>query len=164
MSTPSLSGASDAVSESVLSAIARLLAIIERLRDPSGCPWDLAQTHASLKPFALEETYELLEAIDAGADAGICEELGDSLLQIALHCQIASERKAFTMETVAQTLCDKLIRRHPHVFGDAHAPDAQTVARNWQAIKRQEKQTDGGEDASGVDESILTGSAARCLP
>ena len=116
-----------------------------RLRSPGGCPWDRQQTHESLKPYLLEETYEVFEAIDKNDTAALKEELGDVLLQVIFHAQIAEERKEFTLEDVASYLNEKLIRRHPHVFHperDTHVKTATDVARNWEAIKHQERQTD----------------------
>lgn len=143
-------------------ALQRLIALIARLRDPQGgCPWDLAQTHDSLKPFALEETYELLDAIDSGSDDALRDELGDVLLQVLLHSQLARERGAFDIADVAHTLSEKLVRRHPHVFGDGQAEDAQAVANNWQAIKRAEKAGAATSPASAA--SVLAG-VSRAWP
>jgi tetrapyrrole methylase family protein/MazG family protein len=113
--------------------------IVARLRAPGGCPWDREQTHQSLRPHLLEETYEVLQAIDDGDDEGLREELGDLLLQIILHTQIAVEEGAFTLADVLETIIEKIIRRHPHVFADVEVADADEVLRNWQAIKREEK-------------------------
>ncbi|HLD44391.1 MAG TPA: nucleoside triphosphate pyrophosphohydrolase [bacterium] len=113
--------------------------IIRRLRAPGGCPWDRKQTHKSLKPYVLEETYEVLEAIDSGDPEHLKEELGDLLLQVILHAQVASDQGAFTIEDVAKLVSEKMIRRHPHVFGNAKVKDADEVLTNWVAIKRDEK-------------------------
>ena len=99
----------------------RLVDLMARLRSPSGCPWDKAQTPQSLKPYLIEEVYEVLDAIDRNDDAEIVEELGDLLLQIVFHAQIAREENRFTIDDVACAIADKLVRRHPHVFGDAEA-------------------------------------------
>src|SRR5512136_2468945 len=100
-------------------AIFDLLKVMARLRSPRGCPWDQEQDHLSLRFHAVEEVYELLDAIETGDDLEMMEELGDLLMQVVFHCQLARERKAFDFDKVAQNLADKLIRRHPHVFGDA---------------------------------------------
>ena len=99
-------------------AIFQVLEVMARLRGPGGCPWDLEQDHRSLRYHAVEEAYELLDAVEDGDDREMMEELGDLLLQVVFHCQLAKERKAFDFERVCRTLADKLIRRHPHVFGD----------------------------------------------
>jgi tetrapyrrole methylase family protein/MazG family protein len=114
--------------------------IVARLRAPGGCPWDQEQTHWTLRPHLLEETYEVLRAIDEEDDEALREELGDLLLQIVLHAQIAAEEGSFTLAEVVQTIIEKIIRRHPHVFAGLEVADADEVLRNWQAIKRQEKE------------------------
>jgi tetrapyrrole methylase family protein / MazG family protein len=113
--------------------------IIAKLRAPGGCPWDRKQTHQTLKPYLLEETYEVLEAIDTKKPDILKEELGDLLLQVVLHAQLASERKAFTMDDVADGISQKIIRRHPHVFGTTKVKNAEQVLTNWVAIKNEEK-------------------------
>jgi XTP/dITP diphosphohydrolase len=121
-------------------ALQDLVAVVARLRDPeSGCPWDLEQTHASLVPYVLEEAHELADAIRHGDDAHLAEELGDLLLQVVLHAQIASEAGRFDLEAVARGIRDKLIRRHPHVFAGAEAPDTAAVRASWEAIKAREQ-------------------------
>jgi len=132
--------------------------MVSRLRATGGCPWDRAQTHASLRPLLLEETYELLEALDSGDPQRIEEELGDLLLQIALHQQIATEEGEFRPPEMIGHLVDKLIRRHPHVFGESKVEGPQEVLRHWEAIKRQERETSGEPE-----KSILDG-VARSLP
>jgi MazG family protein len=122
-----------------MNSFARLQGIVHRLRAPDGCPWDHEQTHASLKPHLLEECYELLEAIDVGDDALLKEELGDLLLQVALHSQIAAEEGRFTLDDVAAEIADKLVRRHPHVFGEQRLPDSEAVLKQWDQLKRTEK-------------------------
>ncbi len=121
-----------------------LVDLMARLRAPDGCPWDRRQTHDSLKPFLLEETYEVLEAIDEGDPGSLKEELGDLLLQVLFHSQIASERSEFTFNEIAEHLAKKLVRRHPHVFQDQQDQDrinsADQVAHQWETIKSQEKQ------------------------
>lgn len=118
-----------------------LIGIMARLRGKEGCPWDREQTHLSLQPFLLEETYELLEAIEGEDSKAMAEELGDLLLQILFHCQIASEQGRFTADRVLSLLREKLIRRHPHVFSDGHLPDSQSVLHYWVKAKAQEEGT-----------------------
>ncbi len=125
-------------------SIERLLAIMARLRGPDGCPWDREQTLASLRPYVLEETYEVLEAIDAGDPREHCEELGDLLLQIVFQAQLTSEQGQFSFEHVAEGISNKLVSRHPHVFGNADVKDAEGVLRQWAELKRKEKQAKGG--------------------
>lgn len=129
----------------------RLLAVMARLRAPDGCPWDREQTHRSLRFHAIEEVYELLDAIEAGDDSEMAEELGDLLLQVVFHCQLAAERGAFNFETVAARLVDKLIHRHPHVFGNAHARTAAAVWEQWDRLKHAEKQGTSRERRSALD-------------
>lgn len=133
------------------SAIDRLLAIMARLRAPDGCPWDRKQDHRSLRFHAVEEVYELLDAIEAGDDQEMVEELGDLLLQVVFHAQMAQERGAFDFEAVAQRLVDKLIHRHPHVFGDAEARTAAAVGEQWDRLKRVEKAGTDAERHSALD-------------
>jgi MazG family protein len=116
-----------------------LVRVMERLRSPDGCPWDREQDHATLARYAIEEVYELLEAIDGGEPEAIKEELGDVLLQVAFHAQIASDNSEFTIDDVAGGIVDKLVRRHPHVFGDTSVADAAEVTANWETLKAQEK-------------------------
>jgi MazG family protein len=125
-------------------AIDRLLAIMARLRGPDGCPWDREQTLASLRPYVLEETYEVLEAIDAGDPREHCEELGDLLLQVVFQAQLTKESGSFAFEDVAEAISNKLVARHPHVFGTATVKDAEGVLRQWTALKKKEKQAKGG--------------------
>jgi nucleoside triphosphate diphosphatase len=117
--------------------------LIARLRAPGGCPWDREQTHASLKPMTIEEAYEVLEAIDAGDDAELAGELGDLLLQVVFHAQIAAEGGRFTIADVVRHVSDKMVRRHPHVFAGATARDASEVLRNWEALKQAEREARG---------------------
>jgi len=113
----------------------KLVGIMKKLRSPGGCDWDRAQTHESLKPYIIEEAYELLNAIESGNDEELKEELGDVLLQVVFHSQIASERGAFDISDVVETLCEKLIRRHPHVFGKSEGYSY----KQWEDIKAKEK-------------------------
>jgi tetrapyrrole methylase family protein/MazG family protein len=117
--------------------------IIAHLRAPEGCPWDRKQTHQSLRPYLLEETYEVLDALDAGDGEALKEELGDLLIQVALHVQIATEEGEFKLPDVIRHVVEKLIRRHPHVFGQVSVRDADDVARNWEAIKQEERKQNG---------------------
>jgi MazG family protein len=121
------------------SALRDLLEIMARLRAPDGCPWDHEQTHRSLCRHAVEEVYELVDAIEAGDDESMADELGDLLLQVVFHCQMASEQGKFDFETVCRLLVEKLIRRHPHVFGEASADTASAVLTQWDQIKTSEK-------------------------
>jgi tetrapyrrole methylase family protein/MazG family protein len=116
-----------------------LLEVIRTLRSEQGCPWDREQTHESLKRNLLEETGEVLEAIDEQDPEGLCEELGDVLLQVVMHARIAEEEGTFTFDDVVSGLTRKLVRRHPHVFGNVAVNDTAEVLENWEAIKRQEK-------------------------
>ena len=133
------------------SALEELLNVMRRLRSPRGCPWDREQTHQSLRFHAVEEVYELIDAIDAGDDHEMLEELGDLLLQIIFHCQLAKERGAFDFEQVCRVLVDKLVRRHPHVFGTVKVKDVDQVWANWEQIKRAEKQGTRHERPSAFD-------------
>lgn len=117
---------------------AGLVHIVARLRGPGGCPWDREQTHETLRPYLLEETYEALDAINTRDDAKLCEELGDVLLQVVLHAQLASEEGHFDVQDVVYQQCEKLVRRHPHVFGDVQVSDSAEVLRNWERIKAEE--------------------------
>jgi MazG family protein len=121
------------------------------LRSPEGCPWDREQDHRTLRFHAVEEVYELLDAIEAGDEAEMVEELGDLLLQVVFHCQLGRERGAFDLEAVAQRVVDKLIRRHPHVFGDVTVANVDEVWANWDRIKRAEKAGTRAERSSALD-------------
>ena len=129
--------------DTLLPAVAELCQVVATLRGPDGCPWDREQTLETIKPYTLEETYELLEAIDSGDDTAIVEELGDVLLQVVLDAQIGSDEGRFGLLEVVRGVTAKLINRHPHVFGDETAETSQEVRRNWDAAKRAEKQRDG---------------------
>jgi len=131
--------------------IKELLQIMARLRGPGGCPWDREQNHQSLKWHAVEEVYELMEAIESGDDHELEEELGDLLLQVVFHCQLAKERGVFDFEAVARRIGDKLIRRHPHVFGDVRVKNVDQVWANWEKIKRAEKHGTPHARASSLD-------------
>src|ERR1051326_2115814 len=120
-------------------AIAQLIKVMARLRSRNGCPWDREQDHRSLRWHAVEEVYELIDAIEACDDHEMVEELGDLLLQVVFHCQLGKERRAFYFEEGARHITDKLIRRHPHVFGDLKVKDVEQVWANWEKIKKAEK-------------------------
>ena len=136
-----------------------LVALMARLRSPSGCPWDREQTYATLAPMLLEEAYEAFEAVEAareGRPAELRAELGDLLFQIIFYAQVAAERGEFTVGEVVDSIHRKMVRRHPHVFGDEQAADTAEVLRNWEAIKAAEKRAAGKADEA-VDESLLDG-------
>ena len=139
----------DSFSDQQLETFQALVHIVARLRAPGGCPWDQEQTHDSLKRHLLEESYEVIEAIDQGDPAILSEELGDLLVQIAFHADIAKEAGDFQIEEVLRKINSKLVRRHPHVFSDGQAKDAREVEQNWEQIKAQER-NDKGEMKSPV--------------
>jgi MazG family protein len=139
-----------------LESLARLIDIMARLRAPGGCPWDREQTPQSLRPYLVEEAYEVLEAIDRGDDAAVRDELGDVLLQVVFHAEIAAGQGRFRLADVARAIADKLVRRHPHVFGDVEVRDADEVARNWRRIKAEERDAAGHAGAGGVLASVPT--------
>ncbi len=143
-------------SEGSLDTFEALVNIIERLRSPGGCPWDREQTHASLKRNLLEECYEVLEAIDSGDSAKLSEELGDILVQVVFHTQIAREAGEFRVEDTITAVNRKLIRRHPHVFGDAVVADAREVERNWERLKEAERGRKSPVDGIPKDLPALT--------
>jgi tetrapyrrole methylase family protein/MazG family protein len=136
--------------------IAAIFEVVARLRGPGGCPWDREQTHESLRPYLLEETYELLEAIDSGDDAKIMEELGDLLLQVAMHAEIAAEQSRFDAAQVSEAVAAKMVARHPHVFGSVSVADADEVLRNWEHQKVHEARKAGRVDESVVDRVPVT--------
>jgi tetrapyrrole methylase family protein/MazG family protein len=158
------------------SSFERFQETIAHLRAPEGCPWDQKQTHASLRKYLLEETYEVLDAIDRDDTAALREELGDLLLQVVLHSQIAVDDGEFRMADIVESINNKIIRRHPHVWGDVKVNDSEEVKANWDALKRQEKaahaaaraDSNGGSgsadpDASSDAQSILA-SVPKALP
>jgi ATP diphosphatase len=131
--------------------IRTLLAIMARLRDPDGgCPWDLAQTFATIAPYTLEEAYEVADAIDRGDLHDLKDELGDLLLQVVFHARMAEEAGAFAFADVVAAICDKMVRRHPHVFSTAQAGEPGAVLEGWEAIKRAERAARGETDASAL--------------
>ena len=137
-----------------LPPIEQLRAVVAGLRAPDGCPWDKEQTHATLRAGLLEEAYEVVAAIDAGDDANLCEELGDLLLQVVFHAQIAAEQNRFDFEGVARSISEKLVRRHPHVFGEESATDSDAVLVRWEEIKRAEK---GGVARGSIFDGVCEG-------
>ena len=136
-----------------LGSFAVLKEIIAKLRSREGCPWDRKQTHTSLKPYLIEECYEVLQAVEEGTPQKLCEELGDLLLQIMLHAQIAAEAGQFDIDGVVRGISSKLIHRHPHVFGGHEVKDAGEVEINWEALKQEERQ-EGESLLSGVSEQM----------
>lgn len=138
--------------QKIKDAFAEFVAVIAKLRDPDGgCPWDLEQDHKSLRPYIVEETYETIEAIENENDDELVEELGDVLLQVVLHAQVAKDRGAFSILEIVETVKEKMIRRHPHVFGEAVAETSSQVLKNWEGIKREEKKK------QNPDKSMLAG-------
>jgi len=156
-------------------AFAKLAAVMARLRAPGGCPWDREQTHSTLRTYLIEEAYEVLDALDSRDDSKFAEELGDLLLQVLFHAQIAAESRRFSINDVIREIHDKMIRRHPHVFGNVKAKTSAQVLRNWELLKKQERQparrsdSEGGSILDGVPHTIpalleafqLTRKAAR---
>ncbi len=144
----------DARFERAAAAVERLARIMAQLRAPGGCPWDREQTLASLKTYLLEETYETLDAIDAGDPAGHRDELGDLLLQVVFQSEITQEAGTFGLAEVATAIADKLVRRHPHVFGDTEARTASDVSKNWERIKAEERAKSGKKQAKGTLDGV----------
>jgi tetrapyrrole methylase family protein/MazG family protein len=140
-----------------------MAAISARLRAADGCPWDRKQTHASLRPFVLEEAYETVDAIEHGTPADLAEELGDLFLQVVLHAQLAAEEGTFDLTDVYRTLGAKIVRRHPHVFGDVEVSGAEEVLRNWETIKAAERGSGSGDSSpfSGIARALPALAASR---
>src|SRR5262249_10678019 len=136
----------------------RAVSIMARLRGPGGCPWDREQTFDSIKPYTLEETYEVIEAIDNRDWDELPGELGDLILQVLFYSQMAKEQGSFSMDDVLDRLSNKLVDRHPHVFGDAKAETSSEVLKNWEALKRREKQK---QPIDGPEESVLSGVSSK---
>jgi len=134
----------------------RLIQLQARLRAPNGCPWDVEQTHLTLRTYLIEEAYEVLEALESGNDAKFAEELGDLLLQVVFHAQIAAEQERFTAADVVREIHQKMVRRHPHVFGEKRAKDATEVLKNWEKIKAEERRAESGKGSSSSVESEKT--------
>jgi NTP pyrophosphatase (non-canonical NTP hydrolase) len=140
-----------AAAKNPAAAVLDLIAVMARLRSPTGCPWDREQDHRSLRFHAVEEAYELMDAIEASDDQEMVEELGDLLLQVVFHCQLAGERGAFDFDEVARRITEKLIRRHPHVFGEVKVKNVDEVWANWEKIKKAEKHGTRHARASALD-------------
>ena len=147
----------------------KLVAVQKRLRAPQGCPWDREQTHATLRPYLIEEAYEVVDALDSGDDAKVAEEMGDLLLQVVFHSEIAREQQRFTVADVLREIHDKMVRRHPHVFGDVSARNSAEVLQNWERIKATERLGKNASSKNGVAKrqqkpaSLLDG-VSRGLP
>src|SRR5919199_1744021 len=140
-----------------------LVALMAKLRSPEGCPWDREQTYATLAPMLLEEAYEAFEAVEEareGRPEHLSEELGDLLFQIVFYAQVAAERGEFNIDDVTERIHAKMVRRHPHVFGDVRVRDNDELLRNWEALKAEEKR-EAGEDKAGDDASLLDGVSGR---
>jgi tetrapyrrole methylase family protein / MazG family protein len=146
----------------------KLAAVQARLRAPDGCPWDREQTHASLRTYLIEEAYEVLEAMESGDDAKFAEEMGDLLLQIVFHSEIAREEGRFDVSDVIREVHDKMVRRHPHVFGERRAKDSAEVLKNWEQIKKEERMAAGKKGAEGSKREEKTASlldgVSKALP
>src|SRR5215467_6589505 len=142
----------------------RLVRLQARLRAPNGCPWDLEQTHRTLRTYLIEEAYEVLEALESGDDAKFQEELGDLLLQVVFHAQIAAEQGRFTAAEVVREIHEKMVRRHPHVFGKRRAGNAAEVLKNWEQIKAEERRAKGVEKGSDADPDEWAASLLDGIP
>src|SRR6267143_5662749 len=165
-STSSRKGSRKAPKQEKLTAgewFERLVALQARLRAPNGCPWDREQTHAMLRTYLVEEAYEVLDAMNGGDDVKFAEEMGDLLLQVVFHSQIAAEQGRFTAADVIREVHEKMVRRHPHVFGEKRARDAAEVLRNWEQIKAQERQGNATARKEEKPKSLLDG-VPRTLP
>src|SRR5208283_5757598 len=147
----------------------KLVAVQARLRAPDGCPWDREQTHATLRTYLIEEAYEVLDALESGEDGKFAEEMGDLLLQIVFHSQIASEEGRFSVTDVIREIHEKMVRRHPHVFGEKRAKNAAEVLKNWEQIKVEERRAKSAKEGKssalegGKRGSLLDG-VSRGLP
>ena len=139
----------------------KLVKLQTRLRAPNGCPWDREQTHMTLRTYLIEEAYEVVEALESGDDAKFAEELGDLLLQVVFHADIAREEGRFGAADVIQGIHDKMVRRHPHVFGEKRAKDAKAVLKSWEKIKAEERKAKGGDEKKPA--SLLDG-VSHALP
>jgi len=144
-------------------AFDKLVAVMNRLRAPGGCPWDREQTHTTLRTYLVEEAYEVLDALDSADDAKFAEELGDLLLQVLFHAQIAREESRFSIADVIREIYEKMIRRHPHVFGEKRAKDAAEVLRNWEIIKQQERQSREVVGGRSFSSGITDGTEQRAF-
>lgn len=161
MSTENSQNSPSSSNDATLKALEKLINIVAKLRSPEGgCPWDLAQTPVSLIPYIIEESYEVTHAIKSGNTQDICEELGDLLLQVILQAQIAGENNQFSLADIAEGISEKLVRRHPHVFGEVTVNSVAEVHENWEQIKAQEK----GEDQQSIKVAKKLEKYARQLP
>ena len=147
----------------------KLVAVQKRLRAPQGCPWDREQTHATLRPYLIEEAYEVIDALDSGDDAKFAEEMGDLLLQVVFHSEIAREQERFSVADVVQEIHDKMVRRHPHVFGKVRAKNSAEVLQNWERIKARERldkdtSPENGASKSQQKPASLLDGVSRGLP
>ncbi len=138
----------------------RLVKLQARLRAPNGCPWDIEQTHLTLRTYLIEEAYEVLEALESGDDAKFAEELGDLLLQVVFHAQIATEQKRFTAADVVREIHQKMVRRHPHVFGEKRAKNASEVLKNWEQIKAEERRAKSAGQGTALAAEPVTEAAS----
>lgn len=143
---------------------AKLVALQARLRSGTGCPWDREQTHESLRKFLIEETYEVLDALESSESREFASELGDLLLQVIFHAILAEESGKFTISDVIESVHTKMVRRHPHVFGDATAATSAVVLKNWEQIKREERAGKSGGKAEGAEKESILGGVPRSLP
>ncbi|HVC39682.1 MAG TPA: MazG family protein [Candidatus Dormibacteraeota bacterium] len=141
------------MTDAALQELRRLFEVMERLRAPGGCPWDRSQTHQTLVPFLLEETYEAIQAVERGGPDELAEELGDLLVEVAMHSAIAAEAGTFDIGTVARTATEKMIGRHPHVFGELEVDGVAQVVSNWEELKRKEK-PDRESVLDGIPDSL----------
>jgi MazG family protein len=144
-------------------AFAKLAAVMARLRAPGGCPWDREQTHSTLRTYLIEEAYEVLDALDSRDDSKFAEELGDLLLQVLFHAQIAGEERRFSINDIIREIHDKMIRRHPHVFGNVKAKTSAQVLRNWELLKKQERQSKNQNVIAGAGQARRSDSEGGSL-
>jgi MazG family protein len=142
----------------------KLVAVQKRLRAPKGCPWDIEQTHTSLRPYLIEEAYEVMDALDSGDDSKFADEMGDLLLQVVFHSEIARAENRFTVADVVRGIHDKMVRRHPHVFGDVQAKNSKEVLRNWEQIKAQERAAAGNATPKKEKPVSILDGVSRGLP
>jgi tetrapyrrole methylase family protein / MazG family protein len=145
-------------------AFAKLAAVMARLRAPGGCPWDREQTHSTLRTYLIEEAYEVLDALDSRDDSKFAEELGDLLLQVLFHAQIAAEERRFSINDVIREIHDKMIRRHPHVFGSTNAKTSAEVLRNWELLKKEERRGKSDDPVENKAAHSLLDGVPRTIP
>jgi tetrapyrrole methylase family protein / MazG family protein len=145
-------------------AFTKLAAVMARLRAPGGCPWDREQTHSTLRTYLIEEAYEVLDALDSKDDSKFAEELGDLLLQVLFHAQIAAEDRRFSITDVIRAIHDKMIRRHPHVFGNVKAKTSAQVLRNWELLKKEERRVKSGDPVETKSTHSLLDGVPHTIP